>query len=308
MADEIMPAKGMDTSSDMTSYQKWEHDMLEDIGHDTDAIIRMQGGKSMSESYDSGVLTGMLANKGIDPGLIAMLDKGGFGGDSGMLFLLFLVILMGGNGFGGFGGNVDRSVINEGNFTQLMNAISQNGQNQQMAIQTLANNLNADVGQVTAALAQVDKSLAVSNGDIKSAIQSCCCNIRTSILEQSNQIERGFGAQNTLMQNLANGLQNQASQIAFAQSQQGNQNTQSIINAITQQTALIQDNFCEIRNREDAKTIQDLRDKLAEQRDNTNLATILAAIANKDTIATTIQGTLDTTAGTWSGTGTGSLS
>lgn len=71
---------------------------------------------------------------------------------------------------------------------------------------------------------------------------------------------------------------------------------------------MIQENFCEIKNREDAKTIQDLRDKLAEQRDQSNLQLILAAIQNKDTIATTIQGTLDTTAGTWAGTGTGSLS
>ena len=53
---------------------------------------------------------------------------------------------------------------------------------------------------------------------------------------------------------------------------------------------------------------QNDRDKLAEQRDSSNLALILAAIQNKDTIATTIQGTLDSTAGTWSGTGTGSLS
>lgn len=307
MADE-MPAKGMDTSSDMSSYQKWEHDMLEDIGHDTDAIIRMQGGKSMSESYDSGVLAGMLANKGIDPGLIAMLDKGGFGGDSGMLFLLFLVILMGGNGFGGFGGNVDRSVINEGNFTQLMNAISQNGQNQQMAIQTLANNLNADVGQVTAALAQVDKSLAVSNGDIKSAIQSCCCNIRTSIMEQSNQIQAGFGAQNTLMQNLANSLQNQASQIAFAQSQQGNQNTQQILNAIAAQTAVIHDGFCDIRTRELEAEVSRLRDLNAQQRDTANTQLILTALANKDTINATVQGTLDTTAGSFTGTSVGTLS
>ena len=91
----------------------------------------------MTESYDSGLLTGMLANKGIDPSIIAMLDnnKGAFGSDGGMLFLLFLVILMGGgNGFGGWGANgisgVDRTVINEGNFNQLMTAVSQSGQNQ----------------------------------------------------------------------------------------------------------------------------------------------------------------------------------
>jgi len=300
---DYMEVEPSDSKTEMSAYQKWEHSKLDDIGHDTDALIKMLGDEKMSDSYDSGLLAGMLQNKGIDPGIVAMLkDSGSFGGDGGMLFLLFLVILMGGgNGFGGWGANgisgVDRTVINEGNFNQLMTAVSQSGQNQQAAIQTLANNLNTDVAQITSALASVDKQIAVNNGDIKSAIQSCCCNIRTSILEQSNLIERGL-----------NGLQNQASQIAYAQQDNANRNTQSILNALTAQTAMIQDNFCTIRNREDAKTIQDLRDKLAEQRDSSNLQLILAAIQNKDTIATTIQGTLDTTAGTWSGTGTGSLS
>jgi hypothetical protein len=299
----------MNTASEMTAYQKWEHSMLEDVSHDTDAIIRMLGRDSMSESYDSGVLTGMLANKGVDPSIIAMLEnnRGAFGSDGGMLFLLFLVILMGGgNGFGGWGGNgingVDRTVINEGNFNQLMTAISTSGQAQTAAVQALANNLNTDVSQVTAALAGVDKQIAVNNGDIKSAIQSCCCNIRTSILEQSNLIERGCNTLGTQMLTGFNGLQNQASQIAFAEQQTANQNTQSILNAITGQTALIQDQFCALRNREDAKTIQDLRDKLSEQRDASNLAIILAAIQNKDTIG--FSGVVDGT----NVTGTGTLS
>lgn len=315
MAEETMMetskmASGMD--SDMSAYQKWEHGMLEDIDHDTDALIRMLGGKELSESYDSGVLTGMLANRGIDPGIIAMLNenKGAFGSDGGMLFLLFLVILMGGgNGLGGWGGNgVDRTVINEGNFNQLMTAITQSGSSQTAAVQALANNLNTDVAAVNAALASMDKQIAVNNGSIQNAIQQCCCNVRTSILEQSNLIEKGCNQLGTQMQTGFNNLQNQASQIAFAEQQSANQNTQAILNAITGQTALIQDQFCALRNREDAKTIQDLRDKLAEQRDQSNLALILAAIANKDTINTTVQGTLDTTAGTFAGTGTGSLS
>jgi len=311
MADETE----MNTQMDMDSYHKWEHDMLTDIGHDTDAIIRMESGDKMTESYDSGLLTGMLANKGIDPSILALLKDGdGMFGSSGggLLFLLFLVILMGGNGFGGWGNGgingVDRTVINEGNFNQLMQAITQSGASQTAAVQALANNLNTDVSAVTGALAQMDKQMAVNNGDIRSAIQSCCCNIRTSILEQSNLIERGCNTLGTQMLTGFNGLQNQASQIAFAEQDSNNRNTQAILNAITGQTAMIQDNFCQLRNREDAKTIQDLRDKLAEQRDQSNLAQILAAIANKDTISTTIAGTLDTTAGTWSGTGTGSLS
>jgi len=300
MADETMDSP----TSEWTAYQKWEHGMLEDIGHDTDALIRMTGGKELSDSYDSGLLAGMLQNKGIDPGVLALIkDQGGaFGSDGGMLFLLFLVILMGGgSGFGGWGGNgingVDRTVINEGNFNQLMQAVTQSGQAQTAAVQALANNLNTDVAAINGALASMDKQIAVNQGSINNAIQSCCCQMRTGLLEQTNQLNMGF-----------NGLQNQASQIAYAQQDNATRNTQSIINAITAQSAMIQDNFCEIRNREDAKTIQDLRDKLAEQRDQSNLAQILAAIANKDTIQSVVQGTLDTTAGTFTGTGLGSLS
>lgn len=79
MADETE----MSTAAEMTAYQKWEHSMLEDVSHDTDAIIRMLGRDSMSESYDSGLLTGMLAQKGVDPSIIAMLEnnRGAFGFD-----------------------------------------------------------------------------------------------------------------------------------------------------------------------------------------------------------------------------------
>ena len=305
MADDMMPDKGMDSSSDMTAYQKWEHDMIEDISHDTDALIRMTGGREMSESYDSGVLTGMLANRGIDPSILALLNenKGAFGSDGGMLFLLFLVILMGGgNGFGGWGGNggisgVDRTVINEGNFNQLMTAITQSGASQTAAVQALANNLNTDVAAVNAALAQMDKQIAVNQGSINNAIQSCCCNIRTSILEQSNLIERGF-----------NGIQNQASQIAYAQQNTANQNTQSILNAISAQTAVIHDGFCDIRTRELEAEVSRLRDLNAQQRDAANTQAILTAIANMNELKGTVAGVLDATAGTFSGTTSGTLS
>ena len=263
----------------------------------------------------------MLSNRGIDPGIVAMLDnraRSGDWGDGGFLTLLFLIILMGGgNGFGwggrGYGlgqemghDDINHTIINQDNYNQLMTAISQQGQNAQGAIQALAGALNTDYNMVSAALANVDKQLAINNGDMKSAVQQCCCNMRLELERTSNAtnlaLERGFSGQNTLMQGLANGLQNQASQIAYAQQSNATQNTQSIINAITSQSAMIQDQFCQIRNREDAKTIQDLRDKLAEQRDNSNLALVLAAIQNKDTIG--FSGVVDGT----NVTGTGTLS
>lgn len=41
-----------ETHDDMTSYQRWERGMIEDIGHDTDSIIKMLGSEKMGESRD----------------------------------------------------------------------------------------------------------------------------------------------------------------------------------------------------------------------------------------------------------------
>lgn len=308
-----------DDTESMTAYQKWEHEKLEHIGHDTDALIKMLGDEKMGESYDSGMLAGLLSQRGIDPGILAMLNNNdGFGHNGGLLFLLFLVILMGGNGFGGWGNNgggisgVDRTVINEGNFNQLMQAITQSGQAQTSAVQTLAGNLNTDVMQITQALAAMDKEIAINRGDIKSAIQSCCCNIRTEMQAQSNAIqlgtERGLNGVQRSVADLGQSMANAFAAAGYQNQQLFNEQNTMITKAFCDQNAYLAEQFCIIRNREDQREIQNLRDQLAQQRSTANTNAILAAIANKDTIATTIQGTLDTTAGTWSGTGTGSLS
>lgn len=310
MTDEMM--------SDMTAYQKWEHAKLEDIDHDTDALIKMLGDEKMGESYDSGVLAGMLSQKGIDPGILAMLNNNdGFGHGGGLLFLLFLVILMGGNGFGWGNNNrgdmgLDRTIINEGNFNQMMAAVTQSGQAQTAAVQALANNLNTDVMQITQALAAMDKEIAINRGDIKSAIQSCCCNIRTEMQAQSNAIqlgtERGLNGVQRSIGDLGQSMANAFATAGYQNQQLFNDQNTLITKAFCDQNAYLAEQFCLIRNREDQREIQQLRDQLAQQRSTANTQAILTAIQNKDTIAATIQGTLDTTAGTWSGSGTGTLS
>ena len=60
-------------------------DKLHDIDEDTECILKELGGKEMSGDFDSGALMGMLANKGVDPGVIAMLEncrKDGSWGDN----------------------------------------------------------------------------------------------------------------------------------------------------------------------------------------------------------------------------------
>lgn len=291
-----------ETHDDMTSYQKWEHGMIEDIGHDTDSIIKMLGSEKMGESFDTGALMGMLANKGVDPGIIAMLndckEKGAWGGDGGMLVILFLILIMGfGGGSGFFGGanrdvaGVDRTVVNEANYSRMLDAIGGNRE----AISQLAQTLNCTQGQITSALAGVDKQIAVNQGSIINAVQSCCCNIQGKVQDcccQTNlNIERQGCQTRADIQDVRYLVQSTASA-------QDNL-LQSLINSQNQYLA---NEFCAIKSREDQREIQALRDKLAEQRDSANTLAILNAIQNKDTIA--FQGTAGSTAFT----GTGSLS
>lgn len=291
-----------ETHDDMTSYQRWEHGMIEDIGHDTDSIIKMLGSEKMGESFDTGALMGMLANKGVDPGIIAMLndckEKGAWGGDGGMLVILFLILIMGfGGGSGFFGGanrdvaGVDRTVVNEANYSRMLDAIGGNRE----AISQLAQTLNCDAGQITSALAGVDKQIAVNQGSIINAVQSCCCNIQGKVQDcccQTNlNIERQGCQTRADIQDVRYLVQSTASA-------QDNL-MQSLFSA---QNAYLADQFCQIKSREDQREIQSLRDKLSEQRDSANTLAILNAIQNRDTIA--FQGTAGATAFT----GTGSLS
>ena len=291
-----------ETHDDMTSYQKWEHGMIEDIGHDTDSIIKMLGSEKMGESFDTGALMGMLANKGVDPGIIAMLndckEKGAWGGDGGMLVILFLILIMGfGGGSGFFGGanrdvaGVDRTVVNEANYSRMLDAIGGNRE----AISQLAQTLNCTQGQITSALAGVDKQIAVNQGSIVNAVQSCCCNIQGKVQDcccQTNlNIERQGCQTRADIQDVRYLIQSTAS--AQDNLMQG---------LFSAQNAYLADQFCQIKSREDQREIQALRDKLAEQRDSANTLAILNAIQNKDSIA--FQGTAGATAFT----GTGSLS
>lgn len=291
-----------DMMMDMSAYQKWEHGMIEDISHDTDALIKMLGDEKVGESYDSGLLAGMLSKQGIDPGIVAMLNQnakdGTLGGDNGLLVLLFLIILLGGgNGLGGWGngGGVDRTVINEGNFNQLMTAVTSTGQAQQNAIQSLANTLNTDTNAIQMALAGVDKQIAVNQGSITNAIQQCCCNIRTEMQSQSSALQLGLQRDLNVIEN------DIASQSALITSQFAQQNA-VFTKMFCDQNSYLADQFCQIKNREDQREIQQLRDELAQARSTANTNAILSAIANKDTIAYTgnISGTTVT--------GTGSLS
>lgn len=268
---------------DMTEYQTWEHGMIEDISHDTDAIIKMLGGKEKMESYDSGLIAGMLSKQGIDPGVLALLDRdknNGMLGDNGLV-LLFLILLLGGGG--GFGFNrgagdvagVDRTVVNEANYSRLLDAIGGNRE----AIAGLAQTLNCDMNAIQNALCGVDKQLAVNQGSIVNAIQSCCCTIQ-------NKIDECCCRTNLNIERMGNSIDKGLQENRFL-----------ISNQFAAQNAYLADQFCQIKTREDQREIQNLRDKLEDAKADARMVAILAAVNGKDTVS----GTLDSTAGTWQG-------
>lgn len=242
---------------------------------------------------DSGVLMSALNNRGIDPSIVAMLnDKckdGSLGGD--WIILLFLFLLgMGGNGFG-FGNKgdaqVDRAVASEANYSRLMEAVSSTGMRQEMAVANLAQSLGCSNQAVQSALAGLDKQLALTGGDVRSAIQSCCCNI-------GSKVDTTSAATQNMMAMQSQALQSQISQCCCATNNNltqgfanvnlnGERNTNAIIQAINAQTVAMSNGFCELEKRELKSYADSLRDKVFEQSQSAQTAQIIAALKTTST-------------------------
>ena len=308
-----------DEHEEWTPYQKMEAGILKDISCDTDRLLDMMEGNKMGDGFDTGALMGMLANKGVDPGIVAMLNdrcRNGDWNEGGgiwiVLLFLFLLGIGGGNGFfgnrNGFDGvaGVDRTVVNEANYSRLLDAVGTNGTRQEMAIQSLAQTLNCDCNSIKSALCSIDKELAVNQGSIVNAIQSCCCNIRQEISGAQNaiqsqlakcccdtnlNIERGFCGVNSGIQGT-----NYLIQTTDAATRQ------LIIDQFCSQNAYLADQFCQIKMRELEATNQRLRDDLFRQSQQSQTAQIIQAIRGMDTIA------FSGTAGATAVTGTGTIS
>lgn len=280
-------------------------DKLHDIDEDTDCILKEIGGKGMTDGFDSGMLAGLLSNKGVDPNVIAMLEncrKDGNWGDGGMLIVLFLILILGfGNGGGFFGNrnncadaaNIDRTIFNQSNFDILNNAIGTQGTRQEMAINQLASNLNCDVNSIKTALGGLDKQLALTNGNVINAIQNigcqlgqqtseCCCRINANL-------DKGFC-------NVNSNIQDVRFLISSSQAAQDN----LIQSQFAAQNAYLAEQFRQAEMRDLEATNQRLRDEIFRQSQNAQTAQILTAIANKDAIS--FSGTAGATA--FNGTGT----
>ena len=228
-------------------------------------------GESGANSIIS-ALAPMLSNRGIDPGVLALMNNNdGFGNNGWWIWIIFLAMMWGGfggrGGFGGYGdgtGFLASQLNNDYGRDVLLQAISGNG----TAISQLASTLHCDVNQIQSTLCSLNNAVGLSGQQIISAIQSgdaaiasqmasCCCDVKTAITTQ--------------------GYENR---IATAEQ------TATLAGKIDAQTNLINDKFCALEMREMQKTIDQLRDdrsalqnSLSQRVQNEYIATSLYPIS-----------------------------
>ena len=158
-------------------------------------------GNSGGARYDINAMLPGLMSRGIDPGVLALMNgNGGFGGQNGIWGVIYLAIvasIFGWNngGFGGFGGRGGNGLPAElaGNAGRelLMQAIQGNAS----AINQIASTLNCSSQQIESALCNIQNSVGLTGTQIINAIQSgnsnivnqlssCCCNILQAVERQ----------------------------------------------------------------------------------------------------------------------------
>lgn len=217
-------------------------------------------------------------SSGIDPNLLLALNSnGGFGNNGGWMWIMFLwwiAMANGGNGFGnGFGGNngtgfLANQLNNDAGRDLLLQAI--NGRADAAAqlatitnssietvksflstIQSSIQNVGAQVGMSGL---EVQNAIALGNANISRQLCECCCENRLAIATQTSTLQAQMAANDAnvrlqLAQNEA------ADQLAVCQqtntiTNQSERNTNSILNAILNQNAMITKEFCDLKERE----------------------------------------------------------
>ena len=197
----------------------------------------------------------------------------------------------GGNGWGGgFGGGnmsgagfLSNQLNNDSGRELIMNAITSNGEASRAAIQNLATMLGQDYATVNGAIQSVQNSLnqvanaqgmstlqvinAIQNGNcqLASQFQQCCCENKLLVTQQ------GYESQIATL--------NQTNQLGS----QADRNTNALMNAINAQTVAMDNQFCQLKEREmQAKidTQADIITQLRGQIDNANQTAQITSYVN----------------------------
>lgn len=195
-------------------------------------------------------------------GAIMSLKNGSANADlmnNPFLWLIFLA-LFGSNGFGGFGGNANATT--NADIQRLEGLINNNHNNDlalaaingnREAINSLANNLNCSVANITNAI-----------DGVRNAMASCCCDIKTLIQSTSYETQlrdlQNTNAITTSLCNISNSIANGFATIGYNQAQQ----TATILENANANTQRLVDTLNNHWNAELTEKLNDVRLKLSQ--------------------------------------------
>ena len=227
----------------------------------------------------SGLISALCQNRGVDPNMLAAImnnNRGGWGDCGAWWIIILLIFGWGGfgNGFGGgFGGrgtaqglaDLGNLVNNDAGRELLMQAIQGNATAiSQMAAQTHCdqNALQGAVQNLSTQICQMGNTLGLGQRDIVNAMQNgntailsklcdCCAENRLAICQQTNTLQNAINT-------VAVGQERGFSSVAYETQKQ----TCDILGAIDKQTQAMVAQFSAIKEREDQREIQNLRDQV----------------------------------------------
>lgn len=239
-----------------------------------------------SESNGGGlwpIVASLCNQRGLDPNMVAAMmnnnRNNGFG--DGSAWWIIILLIFGWGGFGGFGGgfggrgnaqglaDLGNLVNNDAGRELLMQAIQGNGN----AISQLASTVHCDVNALQGAIANLGTQLnglglgqqqiinALQSGDanIISQLAQCCCDIRSEIAAFKGSTDLQICRQTNDLTNAINFV-NSSVERGFASTQYETQaQTNAITKAISDQTAFINQQFCNLEMREMQNKIDSLR-------------------------------------------------
>ena len=226
-----------------------------------------------------GLLASLCNKQGLDPNAVfaMMNNRGNCGwGDMGAWWIVILLIF-GWGGFGGFGGgfggrgnaqglaDLGNLVNNDAGRELLMNAIQGNA----TAIGQLSTKLGCDYNALSGAIqnlstqlcnlgmGQKDVIFAIQNGNqaILSKLCDCCCDLRQQVADFRGDIALQMCNQTNSLTNSINCVNSSVERGFSSVAYETQRQTCDIINAMNS-------GFNAIKEREDAREIQNLRDQV----------------------------------------------
>ena len=238
------------------------------------------------------LIASLCQNRGLDPNMVAamMNNNRGYGdgfGNSAWWIIILLIFGWGGfgNGFGGgFGGrgsaqglaDLGNLVNNDAGRELLMSAIQGNGtaisqlastvhcdQNALMgAIQNLSTQLCSIGNQVGMSGQQIINAVQAGNSALASQLASCCCDVRNAITTQGYENQLATVNQTNTLQGAINFVNSSVERGFSSTNFETQRQTCDILGAIDKQTQAMVAQFAAIKEREDQREIQNLRDQV----------------------------------------------